>query len=57
LRKERIKVGPLAESGVLSVECEDDKALVLILGYPRTWLRALADDLAPRLTRDARGPA
>jgi hypothetical protein len=48
--KERITIGPPADFGVLRAECEGAKPLALVLTYPRSWLRAMADDLAERLT-------
>jgi hypothetical protein len=46
--KEEIRIGPLSEVGILTIECEDVKPLA-VPGYPRDWLRAIADDLAVRL--------
>jgi len=48
--KERIRIGPPADFGVLRAECEGAKPLALVLSYPRSWLRPLADDIAERLT-------
>jgi hypothetical protein len=41
--------GPLADVGALVADYGTDKPALLVLGYPRQWLAALAADLAQRL--------
>ncbi len=41
--------GPFARFGVLIAEFERSKPRIFVLGYPRDWLRALAEDLSIRV--------
>jgi hypothetical protein len=41
--------GPLADLGALTAEFESGAKRVVVLGYPRDWLRDLAEDLSTRV--------
>ncbi len=44
-----VTTGPLANLGALTAEFEEGKPRLVVLGYPRDWLQALAEDLSTRL--------
>jgi hypothetical protein len=44
-----VTTGPLANLGALTAEFETGKPRMVVLGYPRDWLQALAQDLSTRV--------